>query len=413
MPEILRDAVAAALYVPNISFAIEQTDYLAGTAPSPFQHFWSLGVEEQFYLFWPVILIAVFSVVRGFRRRFTAGIALIAVASFVACLMLSQVSQPWAFFSLPTRAWELAAGALLAVAAPVLAKVTPPASGILTWLGLAIILYGAVALSEQTPYPGIATLIPVVGTCLLIGFGSHGGQGASLLLRTRVFQFLGAISYSLYLVHWPLLVLAHERAGLGSLLPLDISLFLAAVSVPVAGESTSGRDTIPAAKIHPPRPIKTIAVGVVASVVLSATLLGAEPPPPHAASLHPRGCTHQPYAVAEDDLCPPGTVPNTVEASGDTGEFTPTDASKVEWSRGTDLLLRRHPPRPLLHYSETHTPAARPPRGSERLGFARHLHQVGLPISEESWNNAATRPAQRGGTLSWKRSTRSHPTSSS
>lgn len=121
-PEFLRDAIATALYAPNVLFALEGTDYLAETAPSPYQHYWSLGVEEQFYLLWPLILLVSWVVGRGRRPVLLAIGCVRAALSFTAGAVLTFQSQPLAFFLLPTRAWELAAGGLLAIAGPALGR---------------------------------------------------------------------------------------------------------------------------------------------------------------------------------------------------------------------------------------------------------------------------------------------------
>lgn len=280
---IARDGIASALYLPNLLFAIEKTDYLAGTTPSPFQHFWSLGVEEQFYLFWPLLLLALFLVARRSPRRLAIGISLVAALSFVACLLVAHLSQPWAFFSLPTRAWELAAGALVACGMPVLARVPPLPARLLAASGLAMILASAVLLTTDTRYPGWATVAPVAGAALVIGFGGRVARGG--VLGTRPLQFVGAISYSLYLVHWPMLAILHERLPAGEPLPLATGLLVAALAVPVAyglfrfvetplrGRTGVGRTVV--GRTAPAGPRRVVAVGAAASIALAACLAGA------------------------------------------------------------------------------------------------------------------------------------------
>ncbi|MEL4317609.1 acyltransferase family protein [Leifsonia sp. YIM 134122] len=244
--EILQDAVASALSVPNLLFAVRETDYLAGTAPSPFQHFWSLGVEEQFYIVWPVLLLAVFLIARRSRRVLMAVIGAVTVASFIACVMTTSDAQSLAFFSPHTRAWEFGVGALIAGGGALLTRVPAAVAGALTWAGLAAILLAVLTYSAELAYPGVAVLLPVLGAALVIGFGGNrgthgagatgggGAGGAASLLARRPVQFVGAISYSLYLVHWPILVLTHEHLGLGEPLPLPVGLALVVASVPVA-----------------------------------------------------------------------------------------------------------------------------------------------------------------------------------
>src|SRR3954471_21622511 len=117
---VFGDAIAGALYAVNYRLAVQGTDYLAaGAPPSPFQHYWSLGVEEQFYLLWPALLLLVAVLGRRRGRRWPAAVVLPAVtlASVVVCLLWTRTSPPWAYFSLPSRAWELGVGGLLAVSA--------------------------------------------------------------------------------------------------------------------------------------------------------------------------------------------------------------------------------------------------------------------------------------------------------
>lgn len=202
----VQDAIATVFYVPNFVFAIRGTDYLAETAPSPFQHYWSLGVEEQFYLLWPLALFLIWKVTKSLRVRI-ALVTLLVIVSLALSVTLVDLSGPWAFFSLPSRAWELGTGALIALAYGQLTLLRPAFAAVLSWLGLALIIVSAVTYGEGTPFPGVAALVPVLGAACLIAFGERAGAlGPLSLLRLRIFQFLGTISYSLYLVHWPLLV---------------------------------------------------------------------------------------------------------------------------------------------------------------------------------------------------------------
>ena len=315
---ILGDAIAAALYVPNIRFALEKTDYLAGTAPSPFQHFWSLGVEEQFYLFWPVLLLGVF-VLSGRRMpRLTLLVCALALGSFAACLLLTQTAQPWAFFSLPTRAWELMAGALVALIPLPRPRVAP----VLGWVGLGAIIASAVLFTEEAAYPGWLALIPVLGAALVIGFGAQASRGAvGRVLSIRPLVFVGAISYSLYLVHWPLLVLAREQAGLGAPLPLGYSVALAAASVPLAYLLYRFVETPFRQRRGTPR--RALARAGVATVTVLAVLLGAGPavamiPLSTDRTVAATPATPHPRATS---FVPSNLQPTLADATLDTGEL--------------------------------------------------------------------------------------------
>lgn len=234
--DAMRDAIATALYVPNYAFAVQGTDYLAqSTTPSLFQHYWSLGVEEQFYLVWPALLAVVW--VAGRRsRRALAAVLLVVVASSLACaVVLTAVSQPWAFFSLWSRAWELGLGGLVALALNTRPRLLPPVvAPVAGWVGVAGILVAVVGYSDATVFPGLAATLPVAATGLVILAGGTPTRfGPQLVLGTPPFQLVGLISYSLYLVHWPLLQLPQAAVGYQNPLPLwaDVLLAMAAVLV--------------------------------------------------------------------------------------------------------------------------------------------------------------------------------------
>jgi len=234
LPSIARDGVASALYAANYRFALASTSYLtAAGPPSPFLHYWSLGVEEQFYVLWPAFLLAV-SLLWWRRRRaggdgggvpsrstaFVATVVLWA-ASFAACWYLTARNQPWAFYALPPRAFELASGGLVALAARPLARLPRPAGALLSWVGLALIVASCLRFGAGTPFPGSAALAPVLGTAAVIAAGQRRAEaglaglttGAAIVLERAPMQWLGAVSYTLYLWHWPVLVLLPSALG--------------------------------------------------------------------------------------------------------------------------------------------------------------------------------------------------------
>lgn len=155
MSQVWAGAVATALYVPNLLFAVQGTDYLADTAPSLFQHYWSLGVEEQFYLIWPALLALGWKAFRS-KTMLKAVLALLGVASFGLGVWLTFISQPWAFFSLPTRAWELGLGAAIAFQLQHRSRLMPATvAPIVGWLGILAIVAASVLLSANTLFPRV------------------------------------------------------------------------------------------------------------------------------------------------------------------------------------------------------------------------------------------------------------------
>ena len=213
LPRVGDDAIAAALSLANIRFALGATDYFAPTDASPLLHFWSLAVEEQFYLLWPLLLIVTIRI--GRQRVSTVVLATaILVGSLVLCVWLTDVSGPWAYFSLPTRAWQLAAGGLLALTASWHGRSPSALAAGAGWLGVASIGAGILLIQPTTPYPGLASLLPTLGAlALIVSRGAVGSPGWLILGRAPL-RWLGRISYSLYLWHWPILILGPIALGM-------------------------------------------------------------------------------------------------------------------------------------------------------------------------------------------------------
>jgi peptidoglycan/LPS O-acetylase OafA/YrhL len=234
LTEVAGDATASALYVANFRFAIQAADYLSLDAPSPLLHFWTLGVEEQFYLVWPLLLLLVARFLSP--RALAPVLVLLTIGSFGLSLYWTDANQAWAFVSPFTRAWELAAGALLAVGLVRLPHRTPRwLDGIVVVVGLGLVIGSIPLISTDTPFPGVAAVLPVLGAVLIILGGQRASTLPSRLLGIAPARYLGRISYSLYLWHWPLLILIPIAMGVDD---LGIRLALAGVAIVVAAIST-------------------------------------------------------------------------------------------------------------------------------------------------------------------------------
>ncbi|GEK17134.1 acyltransferase family protein [Cellulomonas persica] len=217
--DVASDMVASALYVVNWRFADLSVDYLAAdTATSPLQHFWSLAVEEQFYVVWPLLIVGLLWWARRrsgplSRGRLALGLLVIAVPSLAWSVHLTSADPGRAYFVTTTRLWELTVGALLAVGLTRVGRLPLVVRTALGWAGIAAIAAAAALFDVSTPFPGLAALLPVLGAAAVIAAGTGDGRGRLAPLELAPMQDVGALSYSLYLWHWPVLIGAQAFWG--------------------------------------------------------------------------------------------------------------------------------------------------------------------------------------------------------
>jgi peptidoglycan/LPS O-acetylase OafA/YrhL len=273
--QIAEDAKWTAVFSANIHFGLLGTDYLGSQLPpSPLQHMWSLGVEEQFYLVWPGLFLGLVLLVRGARHRNALAAALLVIigASLAWSIIQTWSNATWAYFSPLTRAWELALGALVAVLAPVAARVRPSwLIQVLSLCGIAGIVVSALVLNSSTRYPGWAVALPVISTALLIAAGCANQRTlVGRALAVRPMQWIGARSYSLYLWHWPFLIIAAQYAAHDLSAMQNAGLLLLALAA-TALTYRFIENPVRRARVLATRTGLTLALGAVLIVVTVAT----------------------------------------------------------------------------------------------------------------------------------------------
>jgi len=209
------DGMFTTFYGLNYRLAVEGTQYLhQNDAVSPLQHFWSLAVEEQFYVVWPIVIVLIAAIGRRYHRALlTVALAATVVISYRYSITTTAHLESWAYFSLHTRAWELALGGLVAVGAGPLARMPRALGGLLAWVGLIAMIASAFIYSDNTTYPGAYAALPVGAAALVIAAGCGPRRGAERILAEPALQCIGRISYAWYLWHFPMLIIAPMAVG--------------------------------------------------------------------------------------------------------------------------------------------------------------------------------------------------------
>jgi peptidoglycan/LPS O-acetylase OafA/YrhL len=279
-----RELVASTVYLQNWQLASDAVDYLASdNRPSPFQHFWSLSVEEQFYIALPLLLVALAALLRRTRSHSpvrTARLLLggVVVVSLVWSVVETRTAPGIAYFSTATRAWEFALGGLASTVVTT-ASARSGAGRVRAggaWLGVVLLLTSLWAITPATAFPGVAALLPVAGVTLVVLCGA--GTGLAVLGRSRPVALLGRVSYAVYLWHWPAVVLlpivtGHPLGTRDKVAVLVGSLVLALVTTRFVEEPIRFSRRFGAL-----RPRRVALYGVVATVLvvgLGASTLGA------------------------------------------------------------------------------------------------------------------------------------------
>jgi peptidoglycan/LPS O-acetylase OafA/YrhL len=274
------EVIASALYVENWALAAQSVDYMAlSNAKSPVQHFWSLGVEEQFYVLWPLLIlaaVAIATIARAASGRVIMTVLAVVTAASLVFSIASTVAEPTvAYFSTFTRAWEFGFGALLAVfLRRVPRPLTEPLAAASSWVGFGMIIFAMITFSGATPFPSYTALIPVIGTVLVIVSGSPKMRAApTALFSLKPIQFVGDVSYGTYLWHWPLIVLLPYVLGVPLSLPLAVGVLAASVALGWASKALVEDPvrTHPLVSRSKPR-WSFVAAGVAMAVVVAAAM---------------------------------------------------------------------------------------------------------------------------------------------
>ncbi|NYE94879.1 peptidoglycan/LPS O-acetylase OafA/YrhL [Psychromicrobium silvestre] len=327
-----KQTAASALYVQNWILALDSVDYSTQHDDATVvQHYWSLSVEEQFYVLWPILIVIMILFTsskikdirqlhqRAFKRTLFVGLSVLGVLSLSYSIYITIASPPQAYFVTPARVWEFVAGALVALLGN-----QSPLRGLsgkfVSWFGVAAILTAAFMFNSQTPFPGWTAAIPVLGTvAVLLCATGRSRMDAGWWLSLKPMTFIGDLSYAIYLWHWPLLIVApyllgHDVGTLGKILVLILTIFLSWLTkLLIEDPLRKGR-----LLASLPRTYGFAAASMAVMIVLSMGLTSLANTGDSAQQLDPQGTCYGPGSLAHPNQCIPPTgvgTPNPGPAS--------------------------------------------------------------------------------------------------
>lgn len=348
LQQTLYEIGASALYFQNWILAGSSVDYLgADNKPTLAQHYWSLSVEEQFYLAWPIMILIALWVASKFRpndrsnqRAIWIALSAVFVLSLAFSIYETARSQPSAYFVTPTRAWEFAAGGLLAFLPAWVVSVSRPRLDhtlrlVAAWSGLALIVYAALRFDASTVFPGFIALIPVIGATLLVYAGQQEAKWTpGSLSKFRPIQFAGDTSYAIYLWHWPLITVAPFVVGRDLTATGKVGIILITMLLAAATKYFIEDPVLRAKKLTVRRAPSYAFMGVgmiaITSVVFIASFQLATAVGARAAGMEQAGvCLGAGAMSAQNDCADPFVVSATVDPG--------YAASDMYWNAGSAL----------------------------------------------------------------------------